>query len=264
VAAGLFGPFAARGEPACVADEYEAEEVRAVTEIGRTLGLRPFRTYRSAHFLAIGDSTEAFLAVNLRDLEGLLADFLDHFRDKGFDLAMPARRLTLVILADGRSFAAYVQNRSLRQIPRKPEKPSWNGLQGRYLTTTNRFVLFDQRSLGPQLMPRPAYENLSVVAHEGTHLLTFNTGLLRRDGDVPHCIEEGLAMYCEVRSFTGRSQPGKFNRRRFTELNAIQRRRVGWIPADRLLTDDSMLLEGPTLEIALAHAESWLLVDFIC
>jgi hypothetical protein len=260
VAAGLFGSYAARGGHADDADDPEAKEVAAINEMGRTLEIKPFRTVRSAHFLGIGDSTEVFLAVNLRDLEGLTADFLDHFRHKGFDLTMPSQRLTAVILADSRSFAAFVEERSLRQIPNGPGAPP---MRGRYQPRTNRLVLFDNRSLGPQTAPRPAHDNLRVVAHEGIHQLSYNTGLLRRDGDVPRCIAEGLAMYGEVRSFTGRSQPGRFNRMRFTDLNSIHRKRVGWIPVDRLLTEDRMLIEGGTSENYVAYAESWLLVDYL-
>jgi hypothetical protein len=260
VAAGLFGSYVALSETAGDADEDEAAEERAVTEIGRTLEMKPFRTIRSAHFLGIGDSTEAFSALNLRDLEGLWADFLEHFRAKGFELAVPSRRLTVVILADNRSYTAYREKRSLRQIPDRPPTPSMRGF---YQRSTNRLILFDNRSLGPQDAPRAAYDNLRVVAHEGTHQLTFNTGLLRREGDVPRCIAEGLAMYGEVRSFTGRSQPGRFNRMRFTDLHSIQRRGVGWIPVDRLLTDDRLPIAGGTAENLLAYAESWLLVVYL-
>ena len=38
------------------------------------------------------------------------ADYLDHYRAKGFDVSLPARRLTVVVLADDRSFAAYAGN----------------------------------------------------------------------------------------------------------------------------------------------------------
>jgi hypothetical protein len=93
--------------------------------------------------------------------------------------------------------------------------------------------------------------------------LTLNTGLLDRRGDVPACIIEGLAMYGEVRKFTGRTAPGQVNRMRIHDLAAMQRRRIPWIPIAQLLADDHQVKDGATHEGLLAYAESWLLVDYL-
>ncbi len=191
----------------------------------------------------------------------MAADYLDHYRAKGFPVALPERRLTVVILDDDRSFAAYSGNKGLRMVPRRTDPaPS---IHGYFSRKDNRLQIFDHRSLGPQLAARPGYENLRTLAHELTHQLTFNTGLLDRRGDVPACVVEGLAMYGEVRKLTGRTAPGQINRMRIDNLAAMQRRRIPWIPVAQLLADDHHVGNAATHEGLLAYAESWLLVDYL-
>ena len=255
LAAGLAGPKLTRGDDPPAAAAEEAKEEQAVKELGRSLGLNPFRTSRSDHYLGIGDSTSTFLALNLRDLEGLAADYFVHYRRKGFEIAMPGRRLTVVILVDDRAFMAYVTRKNLREIPRNTGATLLHGV---YERKTNRLALFDHRSLGPQFSPRARFDNIQTVSHEGTHQLTFNTGLLRRDGDVPRCIVEGLAMYGEDRPFDVRSEPGRLSHVRLRDLIASQRQKISWIPLDRLLAED-----GLKVPLLLFYAQSWLLVDYL-
>jgi hypothetical protein len=259
VAAWMSGPCRAEAPDGAEADE--DRECEAVEANATRAGLRPFGTNRTRHFLGLGDAPEAFRALTLRDCEAVAADYLDHYRAKGFPVALPERRLTVVILNDDRSFAAYSGNKSLRMVPRSNgPAPS---IHGSFSRTDNRLQVFDHRSLGPQLAGRPGYENLRTLAHELTHQLTFNTGLLDRRGDVPACVVEGLAMYGEVRKLTGRTAPGQINRMRIDNLAAMQRRRIPWIPIPQLLVDDHHVGNAATHEGLLAYAESWLLVDYL-
>ena len=243
------------------ADFDEGAEVRAVHAIAKKVGLRPFRTVQSGHFLCTGDAPDSFLSLTLRDCESVAADYLDHYRAQGFDVAPPGRRLTVVALADDRSFAAYAANKSFLMVPkRRDPAPS---VHGYYSRETNRLVVFDHRSLGPQLAARPGLTSLRALAHEATHQLTFNTGLLSRRGDVPTAVVEGLAMYGEVRKSIGRTPPGQLNRMRVNDLAGMQSRKIPWVPVDRLLTDDRLLQQVGTHEGLLAYAEGWLLVDYL-
>ena len=136
-------------------------------------------------------------------------------------------------------------------------------VHGYYSPRTNRLVVFDHRSLGPQLGARAGATNLRSLAHEVTHQLTCNTGLLDRRGDVPACVAEGLAMYGEVRKSGGRTAPGQLNRTRLDDLARVQRRKIPWIPVARLLEDDTLVRDAATHRGLLAYAESWLLIDFL-
>jgi hypothetical protein len=242
-------------------DEDEDRERRAVEDLGKEAGLRPFRMSLSGMYLAIGDARDDFRSLTLRDCEAVAADYLDHYRAKGFEVTRPARRLTVVTLSDDTSFAAYLKNKKYLMTPSKHPVPAVHGI---FDAGTNRLVVYDHRSLGPQLAPRAGYENLRSLAHEATHQLTYNTGLLERRGDLPACIAEGLAMYGEVRKFTGRTAPGQLNVMRLQDLASTQRRRVPWIGVADLLTDDRLVRDGSSgHENLLAYAESWLLVHYL-
>ena len=103
---------------------------------------------------------------------------------------------------------------------------------------------------------------MRTLAHEATHQLTFNTGLLNRRGDVPLAVVEGLASYGETRPLHGHSEPGQINGPLLDDLAHI-RRRLKWISATDLLTDDAASF-GTTLDqTLLAYAQGWLLVYYL-
>jgi hypothetical protein len=229
-------------------------ERRAVEEIAAKAGLPTFSTTRTRHFLGIGDASDRFRSLTLQDCEAVAADYLDYYQSRGFKVAMPATRLTVIILADHRSLAAFHANgrsqESLTQATRDQPIPC------HYNSRTNRLVVFDQRST---VMSRAGMENSRVIAHETTHQLTFNTGLLNRHGDVPRCIGEGLAVYSELRKATGRTAPGQLNRGQLATL-AAGRRMGHWYPAAHLLADDRLFLG---IHRKLAYAGAWLLIDYL-
>ena len=208
-------------EPANKPDVKDEEEraIKDVRDAASAAGLSPFKISRSPNFLAIGDASESFRALTLRDCEMIATDYHDYYEGLGFKIHRPEQRLIAVTLADDRSFIAIVFPGS-RPSPKKPgPAPPVHGLYNR---ETNRLIVYDHRALGPQFGPRPGYQNLRTVAHEVTHQLTCNTGLLKRRGDVPLCIVEGLAMYGEVRKTTGRTPPGENNNLRLGDLASQQ------------------------------------------
>jgi hypothetical protein len=262
----LVGRRAWGDEPPGPADDERRDEEMA-REAARKAGLKGVGSTRSANYLAVGDAPEGFRALTLRDCEALARDFLEHYKAQGFEVERPGRRMTVVTLADDRSFAAYMGNPRLRLTAKMIDPdPAIHGL---YNHKANALVVFDHRALGPQLGARGGYENLRVVAHEGTHQLCFNTGLLDRHGDAPKAIVEGLAVYGEVWPTTGpgrsASAPGQLNRMRLSDLAGGQRRGLAWITVEQLLTDDRpmTMTKAATRQGLLAYAESWLLVDLL-
>ena len=256
-----WGSISSGEEPGKKADSKEDEEIalEEVRSAAAEAGLSPFKISKSPNYLAIGDASESFRAVTLRDCEGVAADYLDYYKAQGFDVHRPDRRLIVVTLADDRSFIAFVFPHSKMPINKPGPAPPIHGLYNR---ENNRLIVYDHRALGPQFGPRPAYQNIRTTAHEATHQLTFNTGLLKRKGDVPLCIVEGLAMYSEVRKTTGRTTPGENNTLRLSDLASQQRFKIPWVPVASLLAEDSHL-RLPARESLLGYAEGWLLVDFL-
>ena len=228
----------------------DAKERAAVEARAREAGLGTFRAGSTAHYLGLGDAPPAFRAKALQICEGLTRDYLEHFKNKGFAVERPAGRMTVVLLADGASYAKFTG------------EPLEEAVGGQYELESNRLVIFDNRAEGRGNRELAERANLVALAHEATHQLTFNTGLLRRGGDVPGCISEGLAMYAEVRRPSGRSLPGQPNPRRVEELALAWQEGTAWLPLTLLLQSDDALQgeKGADVQHA-AYAQSWLLVD---
>lgn len=251
--------LAASSSPTARGDEPAADddERRAVEELARKFGLRGFRSCEPTdHYFAIGDAPEKFQAEALKLCEGLAADYLDHFRKKGFAVETPTSRLTVVALANAAGFEA------LTGIAKG------SAVGGTYDLQTNRLIIFDNRFGGAAKAGRA---NTVSLFHEATHQLTFNTGLLIRLADVPLVISEGLGVYGEVRRPSGSTPLGAENKDRLDVLaQALRPSRtrppvrppeMGLLPLSALWRDDK-LFEDPAQQ-QLAYAQAWLLVYYL-
>ena len=240
-------PISAIGadDPKSQAGESAEQEIRRADAIVRRATDQEVRKFHSAHYQALGDASETFIKLTLADCEQVALDYLKHYRDKGFDVRPPERRLILIVFADERPFLKYAG-----RVP--------PGLAGFYSQRTNWLALFDFRNT-PMMTVAAGQDNRETVTHEATHQLNFNTGILERSGDAPHWISEGLAMYGERRKLRGPSEPGQINQRRLIEL-AHSRRRVDWIPVANLVAEKPNWYGGSPAQRTLGYAESWLLV----
>ncbi len=149
----------------------DQREIKEVNDRATAANLDQFRHYLSNHYLGIGNADPAWSREALRLCEDLADDYMNHFRKKGFNLTLPKNRLTVIALADPASFATYLGS--------KPEE----AVGGVYDLENNRLTIFDNRArdIGDQ----QARANTVSLLHEATHQLTFNTGLLDREADVP-------------------------------------------------------------------------------
>ncbi len=223
----------------------------------REAGINGVHKLRSRRYLAIGDASDVFMKSILGDCEQLAVDYLKHFKQRGFEIAAPDQTLILLVFRDDRSFGKFFR------MPSLPEAASMGiGAQmtGAYDRSSNLLNVFDWRNV--PMASRSSHLNVQTVAHEGTHQLTFNTGLLNRSGDAPTSIIEGLGTYGEPRKVIGPSAVGRINVRRLDEL-AKYRRVADWIPLRDLIADDSLLREGLVAKVVLSYAQSWLLVHFL-
>jgi hypothetical protein len=233
------------------AAEAERELERALAR-ARAATSRPLRTLRSDQYQMVGDAAEPFMRITLSDCENIAQDFIGYYQGQGFDVKRPRRRLTLVVFLDERPYLEFA-----RKFARGVTVYAW----GFYSRLENWLVLFDFRNV-PVNERGAGYKNVRTLAHEGTHQLTFNTGLLNRRGDAPRAVIEGLASYGETRPLHGHGEPGQINGTLLDDLAHIQRR-VKWISATDLLTDDDATF-GTTLDqTLLAYAQGWLLVYYL-
>ncbi len=222
----------------------QAREIEDLKASVKKAGIEKLRLVASAHYLAIGNGTERFLRNELLDCERIALGYFEHFRDRGFDIKVPAARMSIVALATFRDYAAYREGK----VP--------EGERAVYHRKSNRLVVFLGNS--PQ-------QDLFHLSHEASHQLTFNTGLLEREGDIPRCIVEGFGCYGECRSVVRRPDPGQRNFDRLDSLRQRRRLKTGWIPLVDLLTNDGLLISRTDgLDVVLAaYAESWLLTHYL-
>jgi len=233
------------------AKEAANELERAVARVGAATS-GALHSVSSEQYQAVGDAALPFLKIILNDCDLIAEDYLDYYQAKGFAVKRPDRRLTLVIFLDERPYLEFAR--------RFAAKNALNA-SGFYSRTENWLVLFDFRNV-PQNERGAAHRNARTLAHEATHQLTFNTGLVNRRGDVPLAVLEGLASYSETRPLHGHQVPGQINGPLLDNLAHILRR-LNWISVTDLLTDDAASF-GTTLDqTLLAYAQSWLLVYYL-
>jgi Protein of unknown function (DUF1570) len=249
---GAFRPaIAAEGLALSPEEEAKQELERAQVRV-KAVTRRPLLKLYTEQYQAVGDATEAFMKLTLNDCEGLAREYLAYYQEHGFDVKRPPRRLTLVVFLDERPYLEFA-----RRFAQGVSVYTW----GFYSKTENWLVLFDFRNV-PQIEKGAGHKNVTTLFHEGTHQLTFNSGLLNRQGDAPRAVVEGLALYGEIGALHGRAVPGQINGTRLKDLAYIQRREK-WISATDLLTDDAAAF-GTTLDqTLLAYAEGWLLVYYV-
>jgi hypothetical protein len=224
----------------------ESDTLKRVQEKAAKAGLGPIVHSRRDHFLGLGDAPVEFLNKALDLCEDLAKAFLHYFEERGFAVSLPGQRLTVIVLKDASSYRAF-----LGEDP----PPS---AAGHYEIETNELVVFDNRSRQGELATKAGWVNLFTLAHEAGHLLTFNTGLLSREADVPVCISEGLATFVELWQPRARSTFGATNRLRLQPFRGLGHGVQGWISINELLAKDALFDQPGTTDLALA--EGWLLV----
>lgn len=182
-------------EPKPGAIETAEEEVRRAAAIVARATDHEVRTVRSTHYLAVGDASETFIKITLSDCEQVAIDYLKHYREKGFDVKLPDRRLILIAFEDERPFLKYAG-----RVPR--------GLSGFYSQRTNWLALFDFRN-APMITVAAGQDNRETVTHEATHQLNFNSGVLERSGDAPTRSPRGLRCIASGASYGDRASPDR-------------------------------------------------------
>jgi hypothetical protein len=260
-------------------DEFEGRDFsQFMVRLAEQHHLSPMVRYDSRHFIALSDAEENFTELRLGNCELLYTLFWDHFRRKGITLREPRTKLMVAMFDSQEGFNAYLGRR---------ESPV---IIGYYHTLSNRFVVYDygqnelhqalkgqaeqrarqidsylERQRWVETVQRRAHDfrsgaNISTVMHEVAHQLSFNCGMLNREGDVPFWLAEGLACYCEATdngSWQGIGEPNSQRLRTFVTVLANKGQLIGL--TDLITRDDWMPGARDTQTTLLAYAQSWAL-----
>ena len=240
------GAFGAADPPKVKRVEVDPGEIEDVRKRASVAKLNGFGANESELYAALGDAPEAFRKEALFLCEELATSFKTHFHHKGIDVVMPARKMMVIALKDKVSYAAF----------KGEEVGQTEG--GHYEVESGRLVIFDFRELEIKGNNNARRTNTFILVHEALHQLTFGTGILEREGDIPVAISEGLATYGELWRNSRREKIlGQLNRPRLMVLSAPGEGQ-DWIPIAELLGSDKLFYDPATEQ--LAYAESWLLI----
>ncbi len=240
--------------------------------------LTPVVRYDSRHFTALSSADEDFTENLLRNCELMYSLFCAHFHRKGFTIQRPPAKLMLAIFDNQAGFEAYLGQKT---------SPLLGGM---YHSSTNRFVMYDfgqnptyltqkqqleqqGRQIASQMVRQRYIEtlhreaqdyrtiaNVGTIMHEVTHQLSFNCGMLNREGDVPFWLAEGLACYCEATSNGTWQGIGQPNPQRLATLSRILGQKGQLRELRGILEGDPWKQNnGDRDTVLLGYAQSWAL-----
>jgi hypothetical protein len=250
----------------------------AVRKLEGTHKLRRLSRYTSAHFVAYSNANEAYTEYRLKNCETIHALFFEHFRKRGFDVVAPVEKMMVVVFDTQEGFEAYLG----REMS--------SAVTGVYHTPSNRLVVYDygtNRSFvegkkffdsearrgrtdldrerrivtfGRHVAERRNDTNISTVMHEVAHQLSFNCGLLRRGGDAPLWLVEGLAVYCESTVGGAWQGIGEANPLRASVLARQVKGDGSFLPLRALVASDDWFRKAKLVnEVLLGYSQSWAL-----
>ncbi len=232
--------------------------------------LAPMARFDCKRFCAYSNATEQFTALRLRQCEIFYDLFYNHFQKKGFAMHHPGGRLMMVVFDSPDGVDAYLGTKLSA------------GITGMYHPVTNRLLLYDlsenraliaqkKRALDGAKKISSSVDrsrlvdsierkldvtvkdvNLTTTMHEAAHQLSFNCGLLNRQGDIAIWLAEGLACYCEATESGEWQALGAPNSARIRDL---VRARGQFIPLQVMVKEDWRISKP----ILLGYAQSWAL-----
>lgn len=251
-------------------------------QITKANKLRPAKRYDSRHFVALSNADAGFTEYRLGNCETIHALFFDHFRRRGFTVKAPVEKMMVAIFDGQNGFEAYMGQAMSTAVT------------GVYHRGTNRLVVYDysknrsflaSKEMNKEVVRKAGSDlererllvdvarhertrrddvNISTVMHEVAHQLSFNCGLLARNGDVPAWLAEGLAVYCESTVDTAWQGIGEPNPQRAQALAEPARRKGGFLPLRALVENDDWLRKAERVDqVLLGYAQSWALFSYL-
>ena len=206
---------------------------------------RGFEVYRTANYLIVHNTNEAYAKLVGGQFEQLHRAFFTFWKNQRWNLPEPRFPLVALVLADKNDFLKYAT---------ADIGDTAKSVIGYYNLTSNRLTTFNMPNLE---------RNIATIIHEGTHQLAYNCGMQTRFADNPMWLSEGLAMFFEspdMSSPRGWRGIGRVNQVNLARWRRYLRRR----PAESLatlLTDDMRVRNAATAEDA--YGESWALTYFL-
>lgn len=240
--------------------------------------LFPLKQYSSPAFITLSNADQKFTRSQVNYCVAFHDLFLRHFRSQGFDVHTPGDGMKIAIFRTQKGYEAALN------------APVGSFITGVYQPQRNRLVVYDfgrnqalqqheekvrerirnaktvnERRVLSAALSRQVEEirdgtNVSTLMHETAHMMSFNCGLLNREGDVPLWLAEGLACYCEASSDGRWLGIGKKSEQRLKTLKLVFQGKRVLVPLRDLLKDDQWFRGPKASKYGLSgYAQSWAL-----
>ncbi len=232
---------------------------------------KEFRIIETQRYMIVSDTTISYANWCGQLLEQLDTAFLDHWRDKGFELSEPEFPLVAVIFADYGNFVRC----SAAEVG-----PAVTQINAYYNQQSNRVVFYDltgREVYGAirgsnakrirEIMSRPeSTKAVSTFVHEATHQISYNCGLIQRYAACPLWVSEGIATLYETPDLNGKKawssdikvNPDRLNRfyRFITESEPRE-------PMKQLVESDETYRLTNGDNVLDAYATGWTMMHFL-
>lgn len=239
-------------EDSAVVSEIEESQVQKLVKRFVTSDLPEPKVMRSSRFVSVTTGRTDFVRQVLQIAEDTAFSYNRYMTSGRLPVKFSQNRMLLVVLANAGQYSKLLG-----------EKKSRNE-GGHFDLDENWTVTFDHRGRSRSTNANLARSNQVTLIHEVTHQLSFNTGLLKLNSDVPMLVSEGLATLAEPSGATVTAGFGQVNRPRVAVMtNILKRNPRALLPLKELITTDDPFFatDDPTLQMA--YAQSWIFWDTV-
>lgn len=207
---------------------------------------------RMGRFLAVGTARPDFTRRVLKLAEDTAAGYFRFFSGIRLPAVPGSDPLIVVILANAGQYSRFNGENKARNEG------------GHFDIDANWTVTFDHRGRSRSTRSDLERANQVTMIHEIAHQLSFNTGLLNRDADVPMLVSEGLATMAEPGGASILPGFSEVNQPRVAVMEQLLKaKKARWIPLTDLVTADDPFDAPDDATVQLAYSQSWLFWDSV-
>lgn len=207
---------------------------------------------RTNRFVAVGSARPDFIRQILRMADDTAISYNRYFSQARLPVKFAPDRMLIVVLANAGQYSKLMGENKARNEG------------GHYDLDENWTVTFDHRGRSKSTRSSLERANQVTLLHEVAHQLSFNTGMLNINSDVPMLLSEGLATLAEPAGQTITPGFGQANGPRLSVLNQLMKRnRRAWIPLRDLLVADNAFDAPDDATLQMAYSQSWLFWDTV-
>lgn len=248
----VFAQHLAAQESAAKAPKPVDPEAERVFDRFADVGLPEPGVTRQGRFLAVGTARPDFTKRILRMAEDTSAGYMRFFSGLRLTAKNGKQALIVVVLANAGQYSRFNgQNKARNE-------------GGHYDIDENWTVTFDHRGRSKSARADLERANVVTMIHEISHQLSFNTGLLSRDADIPMLVSEGLATMAEPSGTSTVPAFSELNRARVAVMEQLIRAKRGkWIPLKNLIENDDAFDAPDDATVQMAYSQAWLFWDSV-